>query len=143
MIRLRDIEGWDAEEVCDLLGVSHGNQRVLLHRARRRSANRPRTLPWHEVMSAEVLLRRRRATLPCLEFVELVTDYFERVLPAPERRAFEHHLTECDGCVSYLEQMRATKRLTGALRVDDVPADGFDELMTAFRAYQARRSVDL
>ncbi len=34
VIRLRDIEGWDAEEVCDLLGVSHGNQRVLLHRAR-------------------------------------------------------------------------------------------------------------
>jgi RNA polymerase sigma-70 factor (ECF subfamily) len=34
VIRLRDIEGWEADEVCDLLGVSHGNQRVLLHRAR-------------------------------------------------------------------------------------------------------------
>ncbi len=34
VIRLRDIEGWDADEVCDLLGLSHGNQRVLLHRAR-------------------------------------------------------------------------------------------------------------
>jgi RNA polymerase sigma-70 factor (ECF subfamily) len=34
VIRLRDIEGWDADEVCDLLGVSQGNQRVLLHRAR-------------------------------------------------------------------------------------------------------------
>jgi len=34
VIRLRDIEGWDADEVCDLLGLTHGNQRVLLHRAR-------------------------------------------------------------------------------------------------------------
>lgn len=34
VIALRDIEGWPAEEVCDALGISDGNQRVLLHRAR-------------------------------------------------------------------------------------------------------------
>lgn len=34
VIRLRDIDGWDSDEVCELLGLSHGNQRVLLHRAR-------------------------------------------------------------------------------------------------------------
>jgi RNA polymerase sigma-70 factor, ECF subfamily len=34
VITLRDIEGWPADEVCDALGVSEGNQRVLLHRAR-------------------------------------------------------------------------------------------------------------
>jgi RNA polymerase sigma-70 factor (ECF subfamily) len=34
VIALRDIEGWPAEEVCDALGLSDGNQRVLLHRAR-------------------------------------------------------------------------------------------------------------
>ena len=33
---LRDIEGWPAAEVCDLLGLSVGNQRVCLHRARSR-----------------------------------------------------------------------------------------------------------
>jgi RNA polymerase sigma-70 factor (ECF subfamily) len=33
---LRDIEGIDGTDVCDLLGVSPGNQRVLLHRARTR-----------------------------------------------------------------------------------------------------------
>jgi len=34
VISLRDLEGWDAPDVCALLGVSEGNQRVLLHRAR-------------------------------------------------------------------------------------------------------------
>ncbi len=34
VITLRDIEGWPSDEVCDALGVSDGNQRVLLHRAR-------------------------------------------------------------------------------------------------------------
>jgi RNA polymerase sigma-70 factor (ECF subfamily) len=31
---LRDVEGWSAAEVCELLEVSEANQRVLLHRAR-------------------------------------------------------------------------------------------------------------
>jgi RNA polymerase sigma-70 factor (ECF subfamily) len=34
VIVLRDIEGWEAGEVCDLLDLSEANQRVLLHRAR-------------------------------------------------------------------------------------------------------------
>ena len=34
VIALRDVEGWRSEEVCEALGLSEGNQRVLLHRAR-------------------------------------------------------------------------------------------------------------
>jgi RNA polymerase sigma-70 factor, ECF subfamily len=34
VISLRDIQGLTADEVCDLLSISEGNQRVLLHRAR-------------------------------------------------------------------------------------------------------------
>jgi RNA polymerase sigma-70 factor (ECF subfamily) len=34
VISLRDIEGWPSEDVCNALGVTETNQRVLLHRAR-------------------------------------------------------------------------------------------------------------
>ena len=34
VMTLRDVDDWDSGEVCDLLAISEGNQRVLLHRAR-------------------------------------------------------------------------------------------------------------
>ncbi len=34
VITLRDVEGYSADEVCSILDISAGNQRVLLHRAR-------------------------------------------------------------------------------------------------------------
>jgi RNA polymerase sigma-70 factor (ECF subfamily) len=34
VLTLRDVLGWNATEVCDSLGITDANQRVLLHRAR-------------------------------------------------------------------------------------------------------------
>lgn len=36
VIALRDVEGWPASDVAELLDISDGNMRVLLHRARAR-----------------------------------------------------------------------------------------------------------
>ncbi len=36
VVIMRDIEGLDAKEVCNVLGIEETNQRVLLHRARAR-----------------------------------------------------------------------------------------------------------
>lgn len=41
VIALRDLDGYGASEVCEALGLTEGNQRVLLHRAR--AAVRQRT----------------------------------------------------------------------------------------------------
>lgn len=36
VMSLRDIDGWSSEEVCNVLGITQTNQRVILHRARAR-----------------------------------------------------------------------------------------------------------
>lgn len=36
VVTLRDVEGLSGEQVCRVLGISEGNQRVLLHRGRSR-----------------------------------------------------------------------------------------------------------
>ena len=36
IVTLRDLEGWSSEEVCNVLGLSESNQRVVLHRGRSR-----------------------------------------------------------------------------------------------------------
>ena len=76
--------------------------------------------------------RRRHDPLVCREFVELVTDYLEGVLPDHERVRFEAHLAECDGCAGYLEDMR---RLVGSLHDVPEPSDPAtrEALLRAFR----------
>jgi anti-sigma factor RsiW len=71
--------------------------------------------------------------LVCKEFVELVTDYLDGVLPEDERARFEAHLAECDGCAGYLDDMR---RLVGSLHeAPEPPPDPAtrEALLRAFR----------
>jgi anti-sigma factor RsiW len=73
--------------------------------------------------------------LPCVDFVELVTEYLEGALSTDQRLVMERHLAFCSPCVDYIAQMRATIAATGALREEDVPPDSAVEpLMAAFRA---------
>lgn len=72
------------------------------------------------------------AKLSCQELVELVTDYFEGALSWRQRRQFEKHLSKCDGCTTYLEQMRATIELTGRLEPEAISREAEAALLAAF-----------
>ena len=72
------------------------------------------------------------AHLNCRELVELVTAYLEGDLSS------DAHLAGCDGCTTYVEQMRRTIELTGTLRVDDVPREAEEALLRAFRDWKAQ-----
>lgn len=75
----------------------------------------------------------------CREMVELMSDYLEGGLVGDELARFERHLAGCDGCDRALDQLRQTVRLTGMLRVEDVPAEGREVLLGVYRAWRAGR----
>jgi predicted anti-sigma-YlaC factor YlaD len=67
--------------------------------------------------------------LQCRQVVELLTDYLEDVLPAPQRVVLEQHLLFCEGCEHYLTQLRTSIDLTGKLLQEDVPTAVLDGLL--------------
>ncbi len=77
-----------------------------------------------------------RPELTCRELVELVTEYLEGTLPAEGRRRFEEHLADCDGCSTYLAQMRRTVRELGRLTEDSLDPATRDQLLTLFRGWK-------
>jgi anti-sigma factor RsiW len=82
----------------------------------------------------------RRNELACRQMVELITDYLEGALPRSQRRRFDAHLAGCEHCSEYLVQMRATIRLTGRLRVEDLTPEmraDFTELYRRWRSEPA------
>jgi anti-sigma factor RsiW len=79
--------------------------------------------------------------LACNELVELVTDYLEGALPPPERSRFELHLSACEACGHYLEQMKLTIRTLGRLSEDTIEPQARDELLSLFRDWKTG-SVD-
>jgi predicted anti-sigma-YlaC factor YlaD len=80
----------------------------------------------------------RDTGLTCRELVELVTAYLENALPLAERKRVEEHLTWCEGCRNYLEQMRQTIRVTGTLTEETLPAGARADLLQAFRDWNVR-----
>jgi anti-sigma factor RsiW len=73
------------------------------------------------------------AELSCQEMVELVTDYLEGTLPSRDRRRIAKHLSKCDACARYVEQMRETLSLLGTVPVDTLSPEAQSTLLEAFR----------
>ena len=81
--------------------------------------------------------RRPPGGLACAQLVELVTDYLEGALSAEDRRRFEEHLSSCDGCTMYVEQLGQTLELLGRITPDDLSAQAEHDLLAAFRDWKA------
>lgn len=46
--------------------------------------------------------------LTCRQMADFLGEYFEGLLPVPQRREFERHLAVCPPCIHYLESYKAT-----------------------------------
>jgi len=71
--------------------------------------------------------------MDCNELVELVTAYLDGALDPDTRARFDIHLSECDGCDSYLQQLQTTVDTLGKVRGDELDPTFRDRLLTAFR----------
>ncbi|MFL5981922.1 MAG: anti-sigma factor family protein [Gaiellaceae bacterium] len=75
--------------------------------------------------------------MSCKEFVELVTDYFERTLSDEDVLRFEAHLDHCPWCTRYVEQMRVTIRTVGRIDEGSISDEARDVLLDEFRNWHA------
>ena len=75
--------------------------------------------------------------LTCHEIIELLSTYIEGGLTADDRRRVDEHLALCDGCTTYLEQMRETIRLSGMVTEEQVPEGEKTALLAAFRDWRS------
>jgi anti-sigma factor RsiW len=78
----------------------------------------------------------RRKDLVCRQAVELVTDYLEGALSRRDRRRFEAHLKDCPNCAAYLEQIRLTIRLSGAVEPDQLSPAARADLTELYRRWR-------
>ncbi len=74
--------------------------------------------------------------LSCQEVVELVTEYLDESLPAEDASLFEQHLNFCEGCVWYVDQLRATVEAVGEIGEEHISPEAKERLMGAFRDWK-------
>ena len=72
----------------------------------------------------------------CQELIETVTAYLEGMLGAAERASFEAHLAMCEGCCTYLDQMRRIIAAVGTLREDSLSTSDRERLLALFRTWK-------
>ncbi len=70
---------------------------------------------------------------PCTTVLELVTDYLEDALPSHLRLTFETHAVYCNGCSTFLAQIREIVDQLHALPPDTLDASEHDALVSAYR----------
>jgi anti-sigma factor RsiW len=80
-----------------------------------------------------------RKPLACQGLVEIVTAYFDGAMSRRDRKRFEAHISGCDNCTTYVEQMRETIEATGSITEETIDPAARDELLAVFRDWKAAR----
>lgn len=78
------------------------------------------------------------AEMTCKELVELITDYLEGAMGAPEQQRFELHLNQCSGCRVYLAQIQQTIQSVGRLSEESLSPAARDQLLHVFRNWKKK-----
>jgi anti-sigma factor RsiW len=77
--------------------------------------------------------------IACQELVELVTEYFEGALPPDEVAAVDQHLVDCEACLRYLRQMRATIVAVGMVPTEQITETLSEQTVNSLLAGFRRR----
>ncbi len=72
----------------------------------------------------------------CVEVVELATTYVEGAMPPADRTLFEMHLNFCDGCDTFVDQIRVAADTASRVPVDHLPEETKAKLLAAFRDWR-------
>ena len=71
--------------------------------------------------------------LPCVDVVELLTDYLDGALDPATAARVDAHLADCEPCATYLDQLRSTITDLGTLPAPTLSAGTVTALEAAFR----------
>jgi hypothetical protein len=84
--------------------------------------------------------------MSCQTFVELVTEYLEGAMGPSQRVRFEQHMYFCEGCVTYVDQIRTTSRIVraaeAAREAERAPGPApMERLADVFRKWKASKGL--
>ena len=72
----------------------------------------------------------------CQEVVALASEYLEGTMTTEQTTAFEVHLNFCDGCSSFIDQVRTTVATAQRLSADEIPEEMTAKLLAAFKDWR-------
>ena len=72
----------------------------------------------------------------CREVVDLAAAFVEGAMPSHEATLFELHLNFCDGCSTFIDQIRQTSALSARVVEEELPEALKVELLQAFRDWK-------
>lgn len=81
-------------------------------------------------------MSERASGYTCREVIDLVTEYLEGAMTPETRTDVELHLNYCDGCSTFLDQIRVAAESAGRLSEEQIPEATRAALLEAFQDWR-------